>query len=89
MKDYPNGWEISDFVVTARGYVAPEPDAPIDSWAGGPYPGWGMVAWTRGSSAYYWHDAELLRESLDYTTRRHNEWLEGLLSEDEDEVDKD
>jgi hypothetical protein len=33
---FNQGWEITDFVVAARGYIAPEPDAPIEAWAGGP-----------------------------------------------------
>jgi hypothetical protein len=84
---YPDGWVITDFVVTARGYFAPEPGTSLDPWAGGAYPGWGIQAWTRGSSPLYSRDAELLREALEFTNTAHNEWLERLRAQaDEDEL---
>jgi hypothetical protein len=79
---FPDGWEITDFVVTARGYVPPEPGASVDPWAGGPYPGWLMAAWTRGSSTTWQGDIELLQDALDYTTGKH-------LSADRDDEDEE
>ena len=88
-EDYPDGWEITDFVVTARAYFALEPGTPIQPWDGGPYPGWGINAWTRGSSSMYWHDAELLQQALDHSTSKHYEFLERLRSEDDETDDAD
>jgi hypothetical protein len=81
-EDYPHGWEITDFVITARYYYAPEPDTPLDPWDGGPYPGWAMNGWTRGSSGAYWHDAELLQDALYFTRNRpHQQVQEGVDAE--------
>ena len=82
-RDHPDGWEITDFVITARVYYAPEPDEHLEPWAGGPYPGWIVNAWTRGSSTSYWHDTELLNDALNYTERMHRSWLNQLETEDE------
>jgi hypothetical protein len=82
-EDYPHGWEITEFVVTARYHVAPEPGTTLDPWECGPYPGWGINAWTRGSSPTYWHDAELLQQALDHVLRRDNELLNESDAEDE------
>ena len=35
---YPNGWEITEFVVTAR-YYTHHPEDELTPWDGGPYPG--------------------------------------------------
>ena len=69
---FPDGWEITDFVVTARGFLAPDPGGSINPWAGGPYPGWYVNGWTRGSSPSWLVDVELLQDALDYTTRQQN-----------------
>jgi hypothetical protein len=66
-RDYPDGWEITDFVITARFYHAPDPNAERFPWEGGPYPGWTASQWTRGSATGYWIDAELLEEALGNT----------------------
>jgi hypothetical protein len=71
-EDYPDGWEISEFVITARYHTAPQPGTTLDPWAGGPYPGWGMNGFTLGSSPTYFHDAELLQDALDYTLGKRN-----------------
>jgi hypothetical protein len=87
---YPDGWVITDFVVTARGYVEPDPDAAVHPWAGGPYPGWPMHAWTVGSSPEYQIDLELLRSALESTTRLQNDWLEQFRAavDENDEADE-
>ena len=46
----PNGYEFSEFVITATYWSAPEPDAELHPWYGGPYPGWWLTQWTRGSN---------------------------------------
>ena len=84
-RNHPEGWEISDFIVTARIHYAPEPGTPLEPWAGGPYPGWNINAWTRGSSDEYWYDAQLLQEALDYSLRMHEQWLSEVEAEDEPE----
>ena len=84
-EDYPHGWEISDFVITARTHYAPEPGTPLDPWAGGPYPGWYVSAWTRGTSPAYWYDAELLYQALEYSNKRHSELQQSDSEDAEDE----
>jgi hypothetical protein len=82
-EDYPDGWEITEFVVTARYHTAPDADTELFAWEGGPFPGWGLNAFTRGSSPQYWHDAELLQEALSHTLRR----LDESRTTDDDEDD--
>jgi hypothetical protein len=84
-RDFSDGWEIADFVLTARFYGAPEPGEPLDAWEGGPYPGWFVSQWTRGSAPAYFLDAELLREALDFTNRR----LAASISGDQHEPEGD
>jgi hypothetical protein len=84
-EDYPNGWEITEFVVTARYHTAPEPEAPRYPWEGGPYPGWMINGWTRGSSLAYWHDAEILQEALSFTLDKQSQLEHRPSSEDEPE----
>jgi hypothetical protein len=88
-QDNPDGWEISEFVVTARYHTAPAPDAERSPWEGGPYPGWGLNAFTAGSSPQYWHDAELLHEALNHALRKQEESHEAYkaASEEDDEAD--
>jgi hypothetical protein len=87
-RDWPNGWDVTDFVVTVRFYTAPEPGAPLDPWAGGPYPGWMANAFTRGSSTSYFVDAELLQAALDYTRDRIDDMTAEDYEEGEDESDE-
>ena len=84
-EDYPDGWEISDFVVTARFYWAPEPGTQLNPWAGGAYPGWNMNAWTGGSSTSNLHDAELLADALEYSRRWHEHLRQQAAAEYEDQ----
>ena len=83
-EDYPDGWEISEFVLTARFYWAPEPGTPLDPWEGGTYPGWRMNAWTGGSSTSYLHDAELLSDALEYSRGRHEDFRQQVAAEYEE-----
>ena len=69
-RDWSDGWEITDFVVTARFYAAPAEGEQLAAWEGGPYPGWSVNGFTRGSAAAYFVDAELLQAGLDYTRWR-------------------
>ena len=41
-----NGYEFAEFVITATYWSAPEPDAEMKPWYGGPYPGWWPYQWT-------------------------------------------
>jgi len=88
-RDYADGWEISEFVITARTYSAPEPGTPLNAWAGGPYPGWEIFGWTRGSGPAYWHDAELLSHALENTRMWHDELLQQWAAKDEEDEEDD
>ena len=57
-------------------YYTHHPEDELTPWDGGPYPGWGINGWTRGSSPQYWHDAELLQDALSYTLRKQEEVLD-------------
>lgn len=52
-EQYPEGWEVTDFVVIARFYTAPESDDTPQPWYGGPFPGWSHNGFTIGSSTSY------------------------------------
>jgi hypothetical protein len=69
-EDHPHGWEITDFVVTARYYGAPKEAVELFPWDGGPYPGWQVNGFTCGSSPAFFLDAQLLEEGLEVTLRR-------------------
>jgi hypothetical protein len=81
-RDWPHGWEITDFVVTTRFYGAREPEPSVEAWEGGPYPGWEPFGWTRGSSPSYDHDAELLQAALRHTHAR----IDQLAADDNGEL---
>jgi hypothetical protein len=87
-EDFPEGWEITEFVVCGRFYTAPEPDDDPKPWYGGPFPGWGQNGFTLGSSTTFWFDEDLLEESLQYTRNRQAE-LEADHDDDDDEDDED
>jgi hypothetical protein len=67
---YPQGWEITDFVIIGRTYLAPEPDDDPKPWYGGPFPGWWQGGLTLGSSPSFYVDEDLLEESLEYVRNR-------------------
>jgi hypothetical protein len=72
---YPDGWEIADFVITCRFYIAPDPEGDRQPWEGGFYGGWIPNQFTLGSSDSYWHDLELLEEAVRFVKRRFNDVL--------------
>ena len=65
-EDFPDGYEFADFVITCRFYAAPAPDASMQPWYGGPYPGWVQNAWTRGSSTSWPVDISLVEAALEH-----------------------
>lgn len=66
----PDAYELGDFVLAGRYWFAPEPDAELNPWDGGPYPGWNMDVWVAGSSPADWIDQELLERALEIAASR-------------------
>ena len=77
---YPQGYEVTDFVLIARVYCAPE-DSEMEPWYGGPYPGWTQTGFTVGSSPSYLTDQQLVEESLAYL-----EWVQETHGEGGDDA---
>src|SRR4051812_8750812 len=83
---HPEGWEIADFVITCRFYVAPDPEGDRSPWEGGFYGGWIPNQFTAGSADSYWQDLELLEEAVRFVKRRFNgEQASADKRENEDE----
>jgi hypothetical protein len=78
----PEGLAFGDFVLTGRFWAAPELDANLNPWDGGPYPGWYMSVWVTGSSPADWIDEEILEQALDISRSRANEAQRQLDEED-------
>jgi hypothetical protein len=72
--EYPDGYEVGDFVLTWEGYKAPNPNKTLKAWYGGPYPGWMPGNTTLGSSTSYLVDKRLLEVALAHV----NDYLDEL-----------
>ena len=83
-EDYPDGYEVGDFLVTFDFFSAPEPDAPLYPWEGGRYAGWYPNGMTFGSSRSWFIDERLLHDALDFVRRKK----EGSEEEEADAADE-
>jgi hypothetical protein len=72
-EEYPDGYEIGDFVLTWHHYQAPDPNEPLKPWYGGPYPGWATGQTTLGSSPFLYEDEVLLDLALGFIRDRLEE----------------
>jgi hypothetical protein len=88
-KEYPDGFEVGDFVITWEHFEAPTPETPLKPWHGGPYPGWWRGGTTLGSSNSYLIDEQLLEKALEHIREMiaENEEDHDVESEESDESD--
>jgi hypothetical protein len=84
-EEYPDGWEIEEFVLTFRFYTPLDPETPLRPWHGGRYVGMYPDQFTTGSSPSSKVDELLLSEALRHTERLNLE-LE-YPEDDENEED--
>jgi len=84
-EDYPNGYEVGDFLVTFDFFSAPDADTELYPWEGGRYAGWHPNGMTFGSSRSWFIDERLLYDALAFVKGKKDEADEET---EEDEIEE-
>jgi hypothetical protein len=64
-EEFPEGYDIEDFIVVYQVRYAPEEGKDLQPWHGPPRPGWWLGVAFSSTTGSYWHDEALLAEALD------------------------
>jgi|KBSMisStandDraft_5_1062788.scaffolds.fasta_scaffold804357_1 hypothetical protein len=79
-EEFPEGYEIEDFIVLYQVRFAPPEDQDLQPWHGGPNPGWWLGVSFSTTTGSHWHDEALLAEALQRVRDRRSD----LRSENRD-----
>jgi hypothetical protein len=84
-EDYPNGYEVGEFLITFDYFSAPEADTELYPWEDGRFAGWHPNGMTFGSSRSWFIDERLLNDALAFVKRKK---AEAQVEDDEDAIDE-